>query len=104
MSVPENAKEDLLLSCRYGDLEDVQAFIKKFGADSLAEIRDQSENSILHMISANGHIGRQANISFGYSISKPISQSYWIMFFLSYLRVCLPHKMNLAQLPCIGQH
>jgi hypothetical protein len=58
MSVLGSAKEDILLSCRYGDIEDVQAFIKEFGTASLAEIRDQSGNSILHMISANGHIGK----------------------------------------------
>jgi hypothetical protein len=58
MSVLADAKEGILLSCRYGDIEDVQAFIKEFGTASLAEIRDQSGNSILHMICANGHIGR----------------------------------------------
>jgi len=58
MSVLASAEEDILLSCRYGDIQDVQAFIKDFGTASLAEIRDESGNSILHMISANGHIGR----------------------------------------------
>jgi ankyrin repeat protein len=50
-------KADLLLACRYGDLEDVQAFVNQHGASSLSDIRDDNHNSILHMSSANGHLG-----------------------------------------------
>ncbi|KAJ3752481.1 ankyrin repeat-containing domain protein [Lentinula raphanica] len=48
-------KDELFLSCRYGDLEDVQEYIQKFGPESLSEIRDDNGNTILHMISGNGH-------------------------------------------------
>ena len=49
--------EDLMLSCRYGDLEDVQAFVDRFGWTPLDEVRDESGNTILHMICGNGHLG-----------------------------------------------
>ncbi|KAF9463549.1 cytoplasmic protein [Collybia nuda] len=48
--------ENLLLSCRYGDLDDVQEFVKEFGAQPLAETRDENENCVLHMICGNGHL------------------------------------------------
>ncbi|KAF8845910.1 cytoplasmic protein [Paxillus ammoniavirescens] len=48
-------KEDLLLSCRYGDLSDVQDFITKFGAAAAADVQDDNGNTILHMTCANGH-------------------------------------------------
>ncbi|KAF8663651.1 hypothetical protein AX16_000893 [Volvariella volvacea WC 439] len=51
----EEDREELLLSCRYGDLGDVQSYIQKFGPESLATIKDENENTILHMIAANGH-------------------------------------------------
>ncbi|TFL02776.1 ankyrin repeat-containing domain protein [Pterulicium gracile] len=57
MSKPTTEDNDeLLLSCRYGDLDDLKAYVDKFGADSLSEIRDDNGNTILHMTSANGHI------------------------------------------------
>jgi len=49
--------EDLLLSCRYGDLDDVKTFIDRFGTSLLNEARDENGNTILHMASANGHTG-----------------------------------------------
>ena len=54
-TVEEN--DDLLLACRYGDLEDVQTFVERFNAASLEHITDDNGNTILHMISANGHTG-----------------------------------------------
>ncbi|EDQ99469.1 uncharacterized protein LACBIDRAFT_256143 [Laccaria bicolor S238N-H82] len=48
--------DDLLLSCRYGDLEEVESFVKTHGQISLAEIRDENGNCILHMVCGNGHI------------------------------------------------
>ena len=50
--------EDLLLSCRYGDLDDVRTFIDTFGPSPLAEARDENGNTILHMACANGHTGK----------------------------------------------
>ncbi|KAJ7592194.1 ankyrin repeat-containing domain protein [Mycena floridula] len=47
--------EEILLSCRYGDLEDIQKFVEKFGAEALANVRDDNGNTILHMICGNGH-------------------------------------------------
>lgn len=49
--------EELILSCRYGDLEDVESFISQFGVDHLATARDEHGNTILHMAAANGHTG-----------------------------------------------
>lgn len=58
LSIPtDENKEDLLLACRYGDLEDIQQFIDTFGPDSLNDIRDDSGNTVLHMVCANGHTG-----------------------------------------------
>jgi hypothetical protein len=57
-SLPNHEElEDLMLSCRYGDLEDVQAFVERFGWDPVAEVRDESGNTVLHMICGNGHLG-----------------------------------------------
>ncbi|KAK7472254.1 ankyrin repeat-containing protein [Stygiomarasmius scandens] len=56
MAIPTaEEKEDVFLSCRYGDLEDIQQFVKIFGPEPLSEIRDENSNSILHMICGNGH-------------------------------------------------
>ncbi|KAF9261119.1 ankyrin [Marasmius fiardii PR-910] len=56
MSNPtDEEKDDLLLSCRYGDLEDVREFIHKFGHEPLSSIRDENGNTILHMTCGNGH-------------------------------------------------
>ena len=58
LSIPtDEEKDELLLSCRYGDLEDIQQFVSKFGPDSLNNIRDESRNTVLHMVCANGHTG-----------------------------------------------
>ncbi|KAF7983013.1 hypothetical protein HWV62_24644 [Athelia sp. TMB] len=51
----EEEKEELLLSCRYGDLEDIQAFVSKYGPQPLSDLRDEHGNTILHMICGNGH-------------------------------------------------
>lgn len=56
-TLSDDDKADLLLSCRYGDLEDVQAFVTTHGPSPLAEIRDDNGNTILHMACANGHLG-----------------------------------------------
>jgi ankyrin repeat protein len=49
--------EDLLLSCRYGDIDDVKSFIDRYGTDPVSDARDENGNNVLHMASANGHIG-----------------------------------------------
>lgn len=50
--------EDIILSARYGELEEIQEFVKKFGITALAESRDERGNGCLHMAAANGHKGR----------------------------------------------
>ncbi|KAJ3534407.1 hypothetical protein NMY22_g6940 [Coprinellus aureogranulatus] len=51
-NIAEDDQNELLLSCRYGDLEDIQAFVDRHGASSLASIRDPNQNTVLHMNSA----------------------------------------------------
>ncbi|KAG8694587.1 hypothetical protein FRC09_009752 [Ceratobasidium sp. 395] len=56
MSTPTNDDyEDLLLSCRFGDTDDVRTFVEKFGAEAVASARDENGNTVLHMTCANGH-------------------------------------------------
>ncbi|EAU91192.1 cytoplasmic protein [Coprinopsis cinerea okayama7 len=50
------AVDDLLLACRYGDLEDVEAFVKQHGPTALGAVLDDNKNTVLHMVSANGHL------------------------------------------------
>ncbi|KAG1781849.1 hypothetical protein EV702DRAFT_1067298 [Suillus placidus] len=52
----DDDKENLLLSCRYDDLDEVQGFITKFGSDALSSVRDDNGNTVLHMTCGNGHI------------------------------------------------
>lgn len=59
--IPDGVKEDILLACRYGELEEVQALVKAYGMGLVAEIHDENKNSILHMASANGHTGMEEN-------------------------------------------
>jgi hypothetical protein len=49
--------EDLVLSARFGDLEDVQAFADAHGWEAAAAARDDRGNSALHMACGNGHVG-----------------------------------------------
>ena len=53
---PEDT-EDLLLTARYGELDDLKSFIEKFGAKPLTDARDEDGNTILHMVCGNGHLG-----------------------------------------------
>jgi ankyrin repeat protein len=50
-------REELLLSCRYGDLEDIQRFVEQFGPHSLSDIHDENGNTTMHMVCGNGHTG-----------------------------------------------
>ncbi|KAK2463083.1 hypothetical protein APHAL10511_004738 [Amanita phalloides] len=56
MSPTADEKDDLLLCCRYGDIDDVRIFVDKHGRQDLHYIRDSNGNSLLHMIAGNGHI------------------------------------------------
>lgn len=53
---PEDV-EELLLICRYGELDELKQFIKAFGEAPLEKARDEDGNGILHMVCGNGHIG-----------------------------------------------
>ncbi|KAG6878004.1 hypothetical protein C0993_000964 [Termitomyces sp. T159_Od127] len=48
--------DDVLLAGRYGDLHDIREYVNQHGAGTLATIRDENENTILHMVCGNGHI------------------------------------------------
>lgn len=50
--------EELMLNCRYGEMEEVEAFIGQYGWKPVGEVRDENGNTILHMICGNGHIGK----------------------------------------------
>ncbi|KAG9036549.1 hypothetical protein FRB95_008604 [Tulasnella sp. JGI-2019a] len=47
--------EELLLSCRYGELDEVKGFVDKFGCNVVATVRDENGNTVLHMVCGNGH-------------------------------------------------
>jgi uncharacterized protein len=53
----DDERDELLLSCRYGDLEDVKAAVGKHGQAILESSRDENQNTVLHMACANGHLG-----------------------------------------------
>ncbi|KAF7328993.1 Ankyrin repeat-containing protein P16F5.05c [Mycena venus] len=55
MAPTTDEQEEFLLSCRYGDLDDVKQFIDQFGVATAAEIRDDNGNTALHMLCGNGH-------------------------------------------------
>ncbi|THG99956.1 hypothetical protein EW145_g7162 [Phellinidium pouzarii] len=48
-------QEDVMLACRYGDIDDVREFVEKYGVDALAAVRSDNGNSVLHMVCGNGH-------------------------------------------------
>ncbi|KAG1740847.1 cytoplasmic protein [Suillus paluster] len=52
----DDDKENLLLSCRYDDLDEIQDFVTKFGPEALSSVRDDNGNTVLHMTCGNGHI------------------------------------------------
>lgn len=56
-SPSEEDLEEVLLSCRFGELAEVESYILDFGIDSLAQARDNSGNTCLHMAAGNGHLG-----------------------------------------------
>lgn len=59
----EEQVEELLLSCRYGDLEDVKAFVQQYGVDPVQQARDDRGNNVLHMCCGNGHAGEYLAMS-----------------------------------------
>jgi ankyrin repeat protein len=57
MAPSADEQEELLLSARFGEIDDVKAFVDEHGETTLADARDDSGNTILHMTCANGHEG-----------------------------------------------
>ncbi|KAJ7921438.1 hypothetical protein B0H13DRAFT_149162, partial [Mycena leptocephala] len=55
MAPTTDEQEEFLLSCRYGDLDDVKQFVAQFGVEAAAEVRDDNRNTALHMLCGNGH-------------------------------------------------
>ncbi|KAJ1036163.1 hypothetical protein NDA18_000029 [Ustilago nuda] len=61
-SLTSDQIEELLLSARYGDLEDLQATLSPLlssaskVAELLASIQNEDSNTLLHYASANGHL------------------------------------------------
>lgn len=49
--------EDVLLSCRYGELEELEVFAGEFGWEAVNSARDERGNTALHMACGNGHLG-----------------------------------------------
>lgn len=49
--------EEFMLSCRYGEVEEVQAFVERFGEQGVENARDDRGNSAVHMCCGNGHVG-----------------------------------------------
>lgn len=49
--------QDVLLSCRYGELEEVTAFVERYGKEAIVKARDDRGNTALHMCCGNGHVG-----------------------------------------------
>ncbi|KAK1923633.1 hypothetical protein DB88DRAFT_491901 [Papiliotrema laurentii] len=56
MAPTEEQVQELLLSCRYGELDEVKAFTDEFGWEDVNKARDDRGNTVLHMICANGHL------------------------------------------------
>ena len=49
--------EDILLSCRYGELDEVKDFVTTYGVEPIVDARDERGNTVLHMCCGNGHQG-----------------------------------------------
>ena len=61
----DDDKAEFLLSCRYGELDDVRRFVDTFGAElALTGVKDTNANTPLHMVAGNGHEGKQPPLHF----------------------------------------
>jgi hypothetical protein len=55
--IPEGEKDDIFLACRYGDLDEIEQYVRRWGKEIFSDLRDDNGNCVLHMVSANGHVG-----------------------------------------------
>lgn len=63
MSPTDDEKDELLLSCRYGDIDDLRQFVETYGQEVLASVRDENGNGVLHMVAGNGHVGEYDSLT-----------------------------------------
>lgn len=49
--------DDILFAARFGEESELNDYIHHFGFDNVLNARDERNNSILHMLCANGHLG-----------------------------------------------
>jgi hypothetical protein len=49
--------DDVLLSARFGEADNIKTFGETYGWEVLAGARDERGNSALHMACGNGHLG-----------------------------------------------
>lgn len=57
--------DDILLSCRFGENDEIKAFGEKYSFTPLADIKDDRGNTVLHMICGNGHTGTLSPLDIG---------------------------------------
>lgn len=96
-------KEDLLLSCRYGELDQVQHFVATYGAHSLPDVTDDNGNTALHMACANGHEGEPSPLPHSNRQEHPHFQLSLTISFLSFLHRCCPFLTKPVLHHSIGQ-
>lgn len=78
MSAPQtpsaDEKSEFLLSCRYGELDDVRQFVDTYGArTALLDVHDDNGNTPLHMVAGNGHEGELCIFSLRAARAFPLS-------------------------------
>jgi hypothetical protein len=95
----EEEVEDVLLSCRYGELEEVKGFVEQYGWDALASARDDRGNTALHMCCGNGHAGRPSISSM--NMPSPEPHLDLLNFILPYSPASLLSETNSAKSPPI---
>lgn len=93
----DDDKENLLLSCRYDDLDEVQGFVTKFGSDVLSSVRDDNGNTVLHMTCGNGHIGETRSHRITFHIPRVLIRVRHLVDVLEYLLLLVSPSILSAQ-------
>ncbi|SRR6266550_1327076 len=93
----DDEKDDLLLSCRYGDIDDIRQFTDKYGQDILDSIRDENGNSVLHMVAGNGHVGKLAMAPLMSLSCTFLTHGRYTIDVLDYLLPIVPPSLLSAQ-------
>lgn len=57
MSPSPEELEEVLLNCRYGELDELKTFIDTHGVDAFVEAKDERGTTGLHYVCGNGHLG-----------------------------------------------